>query len=516
MKAIRILLLTLLAAGLSVIYLSTNLAIGQISTITPAPAAFDNLQNGFDGPNPAGQTQFLNDQGAFSFDLPISLGLGPTFNAPACADCHQNPVIGGISQIRELRAGHLDASGNFISPVVPINDGVEVTNPLTGLKEPATVPFNCSNPSINNQCGRSLMNLRAICPATDVQTTVNGITFKFPDVGVYERVPDAENVRTLRTSLNLLGDGFVEAIPDSAIQAVSTGQCQNFSSVDPSPLFVNGEVADSTLPNPANGICGQVLMVPVLECHDPNHPISCTNNGLAVGRFGWKDQISSLLSFSSDAYVNEMGISNRFPPNNDDFTHYCGIVSQPNDPNGSPANPAPVDLFARFVRATKAPPRDTNLVNDADVKTGQTLFNHVGCAICHFTQFTTAAPGTPVDAGALIVPAALGNKTIQPFSDFLLHNVGTGDGIVQNGPQNTANKLRTPPLWGVRIRPELMHDGLSMTFDESSSTFNGQAAPSLFMGAILRHTGEAKNSITNFKALSSAQKAQLIKFLQSL
>jgi hypothetical protein len=515
MKTIRILLLTLLAAGLTVSYLSTSVASGQSPTITAAPAAFDNMQNGFDGPNPQGQTEFLNDQGAFSFDLPISLGLGPTFNAPACADCHQNPVIGGISQIRELRAGHHDANGNFISPVVSINDGVKVTNPLTGMLEPATVPFNCSNPSITNQCGRSLMNLRAICPAIDVQTVVNGITFKFPDVGVYERVPDAENVRTLRTSLNLLGDGFVEAIPDSAIQAVSTGQCQNTNSLDPSPLFVNGEVADSTLPNPANGICGQVLMVPVLECHDPNNPIACTNNGLAVGRFGWKDQISSLLSFSSDAYVNEMGISNRLPPNNDDFTHYCGILTQPNDPNG-PNPAAPVDQFARFVRATKAPPRDTNLVNNADVQTGQTLFNHVGCSICHFSQFTTASPGTPVDAGAFIVPAALGNKTIQPFGDFLLHNVGTGDGIVQNGPQGTANKLRTPPLWGVRIRPELMHDGLSMTFDESSSTFNGQAAPSLFMGAILRHAGEATNSIKNFKALSSTQKAQLIKFLQSL
>src|ERR1700686_4569418 len=128
MKATRILLLPFLAAGLTVIYLS-SLSGGQISTITPAPAAFDNMQNGFDGPNPAGQTQFLGDQGAFSFDLPISLGLGPTFNAPACADCHQNPVIGGISQVRELRAGHLDDSGNFIFPVVPINDSVEVTNP---------------------------------------------------------------------------------------------------------------------------------------------------------------------------------------------------------------------------------------------------------------------------------------------------------------------------------------------------------------------------------------------------
>jgi CxxC motif-containing protein (DUF1111 family) len=90
-------------------------------------------------------------------------------------------------------------------------------------------------------------------------------------------------------------------------------------------------------------------------------------------------------------------------------------------------------------------------------------------------DITTARPGTIINAGEFVVPSALGNKVIHPFSDFLLHNIGTGDGIVQNGGQSTANKLRTLPLWGTRVRPRKMHDGASLTFTD----------------AILRHAGEA-------------------------
>jgi CxxC motif-containing protein (DUF1111 family) len=98
------------------------------------------------------------------------------------------------------------------------------------------------------------------------------------------------------------------------------------------------------------------------------------------------------------------------------------------------------------------------------------------------------------------VPQALGNKIIHPFSDFLLHNVGTGDGIVQVGPQDTANKLRTPPLWGLRVKARFMHDLKSLTLDS----------------AIHRHAGEARHVEDDFDELTQTQKQQLITFLQSL
>src|SRR5581483_1152511 len=100
----------------------------------------------------------------------------------------------------------------------------------------------------------------------------------------------------------------------------------------------------------------------------------------------------------------------------------------------------------------------------------------------------------------LTVPAALGNKVIHPFSDYLLHDIGTGDGVVQNGGQSTANKLRTMPLWGVRTHSRHMHDGTSLTFND----------------AILRHAGEARGVVSNYRALSSTQRAQIIAFLESL
>ena len=98
------------------------------------------------------------------------------------------------------------------------------------------------------------------------------------------------------------------------------------------------------------------------------------------------------------------------------------------------------------------------------------------------------------------MPPALGNKVIHPFSDFLLHDVGTGDGIQANGPPSTRNKMKTPPLWGVRTRTRLMHDGLSFSFAE----------------AIQRHQGEAAGVTQQFLALPPERQQQLFTFLRSL
>ena len=98
------------------------------------------------------------------------------------------------------------------------------------------------------------------------------------------------------------------------------------------------------------------------------------------------------------------------------------------------------------------------------------------------------------------MPDALGNKIIHPFGDFLLHDIGTGDGIVQNPPQDTANKLRTVPLWGLRMHPRHMHDLRSLTLED----------------AIERHRGEADEVRERFDGLSPAERRQLIAFLNSL
>src|SRR5207247_2679533 len=219
-------------------------------------------------------------------------------------------------------------------------------------------------------------------------------------------------------------------------------------------------------------------------------------------------QQASLLSFSSDAYLNEMGITNRFNlvENTSLGRSVAGIDPVPDN---QPCASAPgvncgedgaedINVFARFMRATKAPPRAT--VISADSNAGQTMFTQIGCNICHTPTITTAAVGTIINGGAFTVPAALGNKNIHPYSDFLLHDVGTGDGIVQNGGQGTRNKLRTRPLWGLRTRNRLMHDGLSFSL----------------VDAIMRHDNEAFRSRQRFRQLNNAETAALLTFLSSL
>jgi CxxC motif-containing protein (DUF1111 family) len=417
----------------------TGQSTGQNSSnATEAPAGFDNQPNGL-----TDVATFTHDRGVFEETEGIADGLGPIYNAQSCRECHQNPVTGSTSQVKELRAGHHDASGNFVAATAYLADNS------------VTIP------------NRSLINQRSICPAVDT-ITINGQAqpFNFPQTQGQERITTAETVTAFRSSLNTLGDGFVESIADQTLLNIAAAQCSRSGGT----------------------ICGEAIHVPVLEA----------NGALAVGRFGWKDQHASLLSFSSDAYLNEMGITSRLLPT--DVTNVCDMIPDPEDNKIDDEGLNDIDHFARFMRGSKVPPRDVALANSPEAMAGSHLFHQIGCDTCHVSAITTAPVGTPVAAGAFTVPDALGNKIIHPYSDFLLHNVGTGDGIVQNGSQDTAQKMRTTPLWGVRTRTELLHDGRSVTLSD----------------AIRHHRGEASGVTSNFNRLSPGQQNQLIAFLRSL
>lgn len=161
---------------------------------------------------------------------------------------------------------------------------------------------------------------------------------------------------------------------------------------------------------------------------------------------------------------------------------------------------ADIDHFAQFIRGTKVPPRDMALAATKGSQAGEQIFDRIGCSTCHVSSIVTAPAGTAINGGAFTVPDALGNKIIHPCGDFLLHEIGTGDGIVQNPPQDTANKVRTVPLWGLRMHPRHMHDLRSLTLED----------------AIERHRGEADEVREHFDGLSPAEKQQLITFLNSL
>jgi CxxC motif-containing protein (DUF1111 family) len=307
-----------------------------------------------------------------------------------------------------------------------------------------TVPIDGGATSIS---GRSLINDRAVLPEAQ------------------EHIPVSENIRALRAALNTLGDGFVEAIDDSTLRAIAARQ----------PEISEGRIH------------GEAIEVPVLEAPGQSR----------IGRFGWKDQHSSLLSFIGDAYLNEMGVTNRLRPR--DETTIGKVTPDPEDVPDE-LGLADIDHFAQFVRGTKVPPRDTILAATPAALAGEHLFGQIGCGACHVSSITTAQPGTVIDGGTFIVPAALGNKIIHPYSDFLLHDIGTGDGIVQAGPQDTANKLRTAALWDLRMRPRYMHDLRSLTL----------------RNAIERHEGEAEHVVRRFSDLTETQKQQVLTFLESL
>src|ERR1700752_2829663 len=222
-------------------------------------------------------------------------------------------------------------------------------------------------------------------------------------------------------------------------------------------------------------IHGEAVEVPVLEAPGQTR----------IGRFGWKDQHSSLLSFIGDAYLNEMGVTNRLRPK--DVTTVGKVTTDPEDVPDN-IGLADIDHFAQFVRGTKAPPRDSVLAASAAAQTGQQIFENIGCASCHVSTIVTAPPGTVIDGGAFTVPDALGNKIIHPYGDFLLHDIETGDGIVQNPPEDTANKLRTVPLWGLRMDTRHMHDLQALTLEN----------------AIERHAGEATQERNRFRELTAA------------
>jgi CxxC motif-containing protein (DUF1111 family) len=385
---------------------------------TAAPTGFDNQTNGMDPQGPDFESldedtvvplrSFNDNRFIFEEVEVIDDGLGPTYNAQSCRECHQNVVTGGASQVAEQRTGHL-LDGQFFESL-----------------------------------GGSLVHSRAT------------------HSDCVELVAVDDDIRTFRISTNTLGAGFVEAIANSTLLAIRDGQ------------------------PPA--MRGTAVIVPVLEA----------NGAARIGRFGWKGQHASLESFSADAYLNEMGITSPLLP---DENTASGKSVAGYDPVADPEDDG-VDIvaFANFMRATKAPPLGPIT---PEAQAGAAVFDQIGCATCHVANLTTAAAGTAINGGAFIVPPALGSKIIQPYSDFLLHDIGTGDGIpVLPTPEygDTANKIRTAPLWGLRTRNRLLHDGLAFTKED----------------AIQRHRGQAETVRQRFNALNAAQKRLLMRFLDSL
>lgn len=271
-----------------------------------------------------------------------------------------------------------------------------------------------------------------------------------------ETVPAQANVIAHRQSTPLFGAGLIEAIADADIQR-------------------------NVLKVPLDGIKGRAAMV-----------TDVATGQQRVGRFGWKAQQATLLSFAGDAYLNEMGITSRlFPlenaPNGDAAKLAAwDTVLDPEDEVDPATGRGDIDAAADFMRFLAPPPP---LPLTASASAGKTIFQQINCAACHTPMMTTAPNSI----------SALNRKPVALYSDLLLHDMGAlGDGITQ-GPAGPT-EMRTPPLWGLRASAPYLHDGRAPTIE----------------AAIMAHDGEAKTSRDRYSRLSKTQRQQLLDFLKSI
>jgi len=273
---------------------------------------------------------------------------------------------------------------------------------------------------------------------------------------VQEFIPPQANTIAHRQTPQLFGLGLIEAISDTTIQALALRP-----SVD--------------------GITGRAAIVTDVV------------SGLQrIGRFGMKAQHATILAFSADAHLNEMGITNLYfqtenaPNGNTALLAQFNTVSEPNDTANPVTGRSDANALADFQQLL-APVQPLPLT--AQASAGQQVFSNIGCAICHVPQLTTGT--NPI--------AALSNKPAGLYSDLLLHDMGApGDGIAQAAALPT--EMRTPPLWGLRLRRTYLHDGHAATLD----------------GAIRAHIGQGQATNMRYTAPSASDQQALLAFLNSL
>ena len=393
--------------------------------------------------------------------------VGPVMNGVSCAGCHSQPAIGGgglfINEIRvrhNTQPGpvHIFAVDNFLRNG-PQTQGKTTIFPQGVEAEPLgcqiTAPGCQLSPCQQEEVAKTTFSTDlATCDPTSAD-------FRSGD-----------NCVVGRSALATFGDGLVEAVSDQTFE----------------------RIAESEPPE----IHGTVKMV--------------TENFTKVahvGRFGWKDDHASLRGFSGDAYLNENGITN---PDNPDEVSQCAAnqkdyglplqdtgIEDTTDPDGR----ADIDRFSDFMRGLAPPP---TLPQNASAQNGSRLFTSMGCAGCHTPSMTTASnPASfiaPTTGDVSISPTlnnTLANQTFHPYSDFLLHDMGSlGDGITSGAAGPTM--MRTVPLWGLRAKSQFLHDGRAGDIPT----------------AIKLHDGQGKPAAQAFGALSAQQQLDVVNFLNTL
>ena len=436
---------------------STNPGAGPGGTPGPTP---------IDGLTPNELSFFYDGLAQFIKVHNIADGLGPRFNLDSCGGCHSQPTIGGSSPAINPQLNVINVLNNdlpsFLKADGPVIEARFVKNadgtPDGGVHELFVISGLVDATGDASNCIITQPNFAA-------ELSNNNVVFRIPTP--------------------TLGLGFVEMITDEALYA-------------------------NIATNPA--LKRTLNITPRLNT---------TGNDGTVTRFGWKSQNKSLLQFSGEAYNVEMGVSNDQFQNERENNTDCQFKTVPNDFQNMDALSAPnaIDAafaattssqklanFSRFLSAPVAVDSYTDstglLVDSDSIARGKDQFTAVGCNECHTPNLNTSPNASVV---------ALAGKQIKPYSDFALHNMGSGlaDGIRQGGAQG--DEFRTAPLWGIGQRHFFLHDGRSkdlttaISAHKSGTSSNGKYPAS-----------EANFVIDKYNALSDSQKLDLLKFLRAL
>ena len=385
-------------------------------------------------------------------------GLGPTFNGNSCAQCHAQPTIGGASP------GLLSPQNAIPNPQVALAalDGATNSVPsfITANGPVLEVRFvKTSSGALDG----GVHDLYTIAGRSDA----SGCTLAQPD---FASALSTNNV-IFRTPTPLFGLGLVEATPDANLQA-NLGATQS---------------ARATLK------IGGVF--------------NTSGNDGTITRFGWKAQNKSLLIFVGEAYNVEQGVSNENFPNERSAVPGCVFNGSPEDStnllNQNASSPnfgtslgtesemsSDIVNFAAFSRLSAAP---TPAASTQSTLNGAADFNAIGCNLCHSPTLTT---GNSIFTG-------MSNVAYHPYSDFALHDMGTGlaDGIHQGsaGP----NQFRTAPLWGLGQRLFFLHDGRTTDLIQAIEAHSSSGS-------------EANLVIRKYNSLKPSQVQDLLNFLRSL
>ena len=421
------------------------------------------------------QLSLANDSAeAFLEDEQLGDGIGPRLNGEGCAQCHAFPASGGTSPATNPQiavATHNGAQNtvpSFITATGPVREARFVKNadgtPDGGVHDLFVISGR-SDPAdpANGLDAVSAAGCHITQPDFATQVNNNNVIFRIPTP--------------------VFGVGLVESITDKAI---------------------NDNLAANASVKIQFGIFGNVNHV----SGDANN----NGNDGTVARFGWKAQNKSGELFAGEAYNVEMGITNELFTQERDETASCQFATVPNDIQDTAATTAidatpAIQKFANFQRFSAPPTPVTSYtssvvgtVSSTSINAGKTVFNNVGCNLCHTPSLTTNASATV---------AALRNKTVNAFSDFGTHDMGPGlaDGIIQG--HSEGDEFRTAPLWGIGQRIFFLHDGrtsnLITAINQHKSAGNAIFGPS-----------EANAVVDNFNALSATDQQNLLNFLRSL